>query len=232
VNYFKKFRSLSILHLNTINVDAANVKRPQPNMLNEREFRREADRWMNGARKVVTAVPSVGVFPERNVLSPVPSTTCSSLRETRMNISLGILGMGFRKVPSTRRILSPRRGPRGENFPTWFFFFVTHLKQLLVASNPALHSPRYNSIPGQYSEDLFSRINVPPGYPTDTCSIWGPTSPLGSSGHSGQQGHDRHALRLRLRLDVPSQRSHEPYRSPQLVPSVEPAQRRYVCLFA
>lgn len=59
MNYFKKFRSLSILHLNTINVDTANVKRPQPNMLNEKEFRWETDRWMNAARKVVTAVPSV-----------------------------------------------------------------------------------------------------------------------------------------------------------------------------
>jgi len=59
VSYFKKFRSLSILHLNAINVDAANAKRPQANMLNEKEFRRETDRWMNGARKVAAAVPSV-----------------------------------------------------------------------------------------------------------------------------------------------------------------------------
>jgi len=59
VNYFKKFHSLSILHLNTITVDTANVKRPQPNMLNEKEFRRETDRWMNGAKKVATVVPTV-----------------------------------------------------------------------------------------------------------------------------------------------------------------------------
>ena len=59
MSYFKKFRSLSILHLNTINVDTATVKRQQPNTLNEKEFRRETDRWMNAARKVATAVPSV-----------------------------------------------------------------------------------------------------------------------------------------------------------------------------
>jgi len=58
-SYFKRFRSLSILHLNTINVDAANGKRPQANMLNDKEFRRETDRWMTGARKVATAVPTV-----------------------------------------------------------------------------------------------------------------------------------------------------------------------------
>jgi len=59
VNYFKKFRSLSILHLNTISVDNTIVKRPQPNMLNEKEFRRETDRWMNAARKVAAVVPSM-----------------------------------------------------------------------------------------------------------------------------------------------------------------------------
>ena len=72
--------------------------------------------------------------------------------------------MGFGKVPSTRRVLLLRRKPRGENFPPWFFFFVTHLKQLLVASSPALHSPSYNSIPGQLSEDFFSRVDVPRGH--------------------------------------------------------------------
>ena len=59
MRYFKKFRSLSILHLNTINIDTANVRRPQPTMLNEKEFRRETDRWMNAARKVATAIPSL-----------------------------------------------------------------------------------------------------------------------------------------------------------------------------
>lgn len=59
MNHFERFRSLSILHLNTISVDTATVKRPQPNMLNEKEFRRETDRWMNAARKVTTAVPSL-----------------------------------------------------------------------------------------------------------------------------------------------------------------------------
>lgn len=48
-----------MLHLNTISVDDTIVKRPQPNMLNEKEFRRETERWMNAARKAATAVPSV-----------------------------------------------------------------------------------------------------------------------------------------------------------------------------
>ena len=56
---FKKFHSLSILHLNTISVDTATVVRPQPNMLNEKEFRRETDRWMNAAKGVAVAMPSV-----------------------------------------------------------------------------------------------------------------------------------------------------------------------------
>ena len=59
MTYFGKFHSLSILHLNTITVDDAIVKRPQPNMLNDKEFRRETDRWMNTARKVAAVVPSV-----------------------------------------------------------------------------------------------------------------------------------------------------------------------------
>lgn len=59
VNYFTKFHSLSILHLNAISVDTEAVKRPQPNMLNEKEFRRETGRWMNAARKVAAAVPSL-----------------------------------------------------------------------------------------------------------------------------------------------------------------------------
>ncbi|KAF9646163.1 hypothetical protein BDM02DRAFT_296674 [Thelephora ganbajun] len=59
VSYFKKFRSLSILHLNTISIVTATVKRPQPNMLNEKEFRQETDRWMNAGRKVAATVPSV-----------------------------------------------------------------------------------------------------------------------------------------------------------------------------
>lgn len=59
MTYFKKFHSLSILHLNTINVDTANVKRPHPNMLNEKEFQRETDRWVTAARRVATAVPTV-----------------------------------------------------------------------------------------------------------------------------------------------------------------------------
>jgi hypothetical protein len=60
--HFKRFRSLSILYSNTVNVDTANVKRPQPNMLNEKEFRRETDRWMNAARMVATAVPSADLL--------------------------------------------------------------------------------------------------------------------------------------------------------------------------
>ena len=59
MSYFKRFHSLSILHLNTISVDDTILKRPQPNMLNEKEFRRETERWMNAARKVAVAVPSV-----------------------------------------------------------------------------------------------------------------------------------------------------------------------------
>lgn len=59
MSYFKKFHSLSILHLNTLNVDTANVKRPQPNMLNGKESQRETDRWINAAKKVAAAVPGV-----------------------------------------------------------------------------------------------------------------------------------------------------------------------------
>ena len=59
MNYFDKFHSLSILHLNAISVDTETVKRPQPNMLNEKEFRRETGRWMNAARKVAAAVPGL-----------------------------------------------------------------------------------------------------------------------------------------------------------------------------
>lgn len=59
MDYLEKFHSLSILHLNTISVDDAAVQRPQPSTLNEKEFRRETDRWMNAARKVAAAVPSV-----------------------------------------------------------------------------------------------------------------------------------------------------------------------------
>ena len=59
MSYFKKFHSLSILHLDTISVGAETVKRPPPNILNEKEFRRETDKWVNAARKVAAAIPSV-----------------------------------------------------------------------------------------------------------------------------------------------------------------------------
>jgi hypothetical protein len=161
------------------------------------------------------------------------STTSSNMRDTQTNIPLGIPGISFGKVPSTRRILSFKRRPRGENFLPWFFFFVTHLKQFFVASNPALHSPSYNSVPGKLSEDFFSRINVPRGHSNGyLVSPGASTSPFRASRHSRQQGHDRHALHLRSRFDVPSQRSPEHYCPPRLVPSVKPAQRRYVCSFA
>ncbi|KAF9784563.1 hypothetical protein BJ322DRAFT_1100263 [Thelephora terrestris] len=58
-SYFKKFHSLSILHLDTICIGTEPVKRPQPTILNEKEFRRETDKWMNAAKKVAAAVQSV-----------------------------------------------------------------------------------------------------------------------------------------------------------------------------
>ena len=59
MSYFRKFHSLSTLHLNTIAVDDTIIKRPQSNMLNEKEFWRETDRRVNTARKVAAAAPSV-----------------------------------------------------------------------------------------------------------------------------------------------------------------------------
>ena len=57
---FGDFCSPSILRLNTVNVDAAHMKRPQPNTLNE-EFQRETGRWMDLTRKVAAVVPSMSL---------------------------------------------------------------------------------------------------------------------------------------------------------------------------
>ena len=85
ISYFKKFHSLSILHLDTISVEATAVKRPQPNMLNEKEFRREMDKWINAAKCVAAAIHSIDflgwqgehyvvVRHDPNILPSIPHT--------------------------------------------------------------------------------------------------------------------------------------------------------------
>ncbi|KAG2005529.1 hypothetical protein CC2G_001928 [Coprinopsis cinerea AmutBmut pab1-1] len=53
-HHFKKFTSLSFLHL-----QSANKRRPKPNMMSEKDFQVQSDLWLRNARSIAEQVPSL-----------------------------------------------------------------------------------------------------------------------------------------------------------------------------
>jgi hypothetical protein len=51
---FLSFPALSFLHL-----QSANKRRPQPNLLSDKDFQVQTDMWISSARSVATALPSL-----------------------------------------------------------------------------------------------------------------------------------------------------------------------------